>query len=96
MNNIEKALEHAKRASELVGGTFSYLHTSDQARNYGINFDHTIGHLRKAMPKRIDAVNYIIGSPYWDLINKENFIGWPLIDEGNGFNIQDKFVRRKL
>tara|TARA_B100000131_G_scaffold254900_1_gene249330 strand:- start:9854 stop:10018 length:165 start_codon:yes stop_codon:yes gene_type:complete len=35
MNNIEKALEHAKRASELVGGTFSYLHTGDQARNYG-------------------------------------------------------------
>ena len=66
-----------------------YLH---QAKNGYINIDHTIGHLRKTMPKRIDAVNYIIGSPYWDLINKENFIGWPLIDEGNGFNIQDKIM----
>tara|TARA_B100000965_G_scaffold389513_1_gene395252 strand:+ start:390 stop:554 length:165 start_codon:yes stop_codon:yes gene_type:complete len=35
MNNIEKALEHAKCASELVGGTFSYLYTGDQSRNYG-------------------------------------------------------------
>jgi hypothetical protein len=33
--NIEKALEHARSASELVGGTFSYSYTGDNRRKYG-------------------------------------------------------------
>ena len=69
-----------------------FTHYLYQAENYYINIDHAVGHLRRAMPKRIDAVGYMMESPYWDLIDEKNFIGWPLINEMNGFNIEDKFI----
>ena len=71
----------------------AYIH---HARNFNINFDNTTSMFRKKLPDKFDAIGYMMESPYWDLIDEDNFIGWPLIDEGNGFNFEDAFIQRRL
>lgn len=40
--------------------------------------------------KRIDCINTLNGTAQFDLINKDNFIGWPIYDESGGFVIGDE------
>ena len=73
-----------------------FRHYLYQAQHSVINFDHTIAHFRKFIPTRMDAIGYMMESSYWDLIDEDNFIGWPIIDEMNGFNFSEKFISSSL
>lgn len=44
--------------------------------------------------KRIDCINALIQSDQFDLINKENFIGWPIYNENKGFVVGDVTVHQ--
>ena len=44
---------------------------------------------------RFKAVRYVRESAQYDHINKDNFIGWPIYDEGNGFVVSDITVHNK-
>lgn len=44
--------------------------------------------------KRIDCINTLNETAQFDLINKDNFIGWPIYNESGGFVIGDKTVHK--
>lgn len=44
--------------------------------------------------KRLSCVNTMIESSQFDLINKENFIGWPIFNEDEGFVVGDVTVHQ--
>lgn len=73
-----------------------FRHYIRQARGYNINFDNTTQYFRKKLPDRVDAIGYMMESPFWDLIDEDNFIGWPIIDEMDGGNFQDMFIKEGL
>jgi len=44
--------------------------------------------------KRLDCINSLIRCDQYDLINKENFIGWPIYNEAGGFVVGDVTVHQ--
>ena len=44
--------------------------------------------------KRLDCINSLIKCDQYDLINKENFIGWPIYNEAGGFVVGDVTVHQ--
>jgi len=44
--------------------------------------------------KRIDCINSLTQSDQFDLINKDNFIGWPIYNESGGFVVGDVTVHQ--
>lgn len=44
---------------------------------------------------RFECINYITDSPQFFYINQDNFIGWPIYDEGEGFVVGDLTVHKQ-
>jgi len=90
LQQVCESLNIRYKQFQMISLFYDYI---QQARVYHINMDHTTSTYRKMIPERFDAISYMMESPYWDLINEDHFIGWPIINEMNGFHFKERFVR---